>query len=67
MMNDYYDDPMRVGEPEDGFNENMWVEQCAECNKHLYEGDAVYDFEELPFGTKTICEDCLNSMHKRIL
>ena len=67
MMNSIPDDPMRVAPPDDGFDESMYLEQCAECNRPLYEGDPVYDFDELPFGTKTICEDCLNSMHRRIL
>lgn len=68
MMNDIPDDPARVAPPDDDFDESQWLAVCFGCERHLYEGDAVYEIGNgLPFGEETYCEDCLNSKFRRIL
>lgn len=65
-MNEIPDDPMRVAPPEDGIDESRWLSLCEKCNRPLFEGDAVYEFDGLPFQTVCYCEDCIESI-KRIL
>lgn len=59
------DNPNRVADPEDDFNEDNWVQLCCECSKPLYRGDRVFEFDtNLPFGTVCYCEDCIKDFEK---
>lgn len=60
------DDPNRVEPPDDDFDESKWIKLCDKCSRPLYEGDAVYMFDGLPFQTVCYCEDCLEDI-RRIL
>lgn len=65
LFGDIPDDPDRVAPPEDDFDESQWLETCDKCDRPLYSGDSVWEFESgIPFGTICYCEDCIDEIRR---